>query len=114
MACFAQGAQHQVSAATSDRGTASPSNPPGGFVLWELRSTKFLNIKSPPATDCTEEVGGLDIKFDTLWTRGVQSLRSTLRCWFDQRKALRHLYRSMPLSCSWRELRSLMIGSRFC
>src|SRR5712691_12264492 len=25
--------------ATSDNGTASPSNTPGGFVLWELRST---------------------------------------------------------------------------
>ena len=28
----------RVSAA-SDRGTTSPSNTPGGFVLWELRST---------------------------------------------------------------------------
>src|SRR5713101_1750275 len=27
--------------ATSDSGAASPSNTPGGFVLWELRSTKF-------------------------------------------------------------------------
>jgi len=27
--------------ATSDSGTASPSNTPGGFVLWELRSTIF-------------------------------------------------------------------------
>jgi hypothetical protein len=24
---------------TSDNGTASPSNTPGGFALWELRST---------------------------------------------------------------------------
>ena len=27
--------------ATSDSGTGSPSNTPGGFALWELRSTKF-------------------------------------------------------------------------
>ena len=34
--------------ATSDSGIGSPSNRPGGFALWELRSTKFLNAKSAP------------------------------------------------------------------
>ena len=29
--------------ATSDSGTASPSNTPGGFVLWELRSTQGVS-----------------------------------------------------------------------
>ena len=37
--------------ATSDNGTASPSNTPGGFVLWELRSTKrrYWNFSVPKA-----------------------------------------------------------------
>ena len=30
--------------ATSGSGTASPSNTPRGFVLWELRSTKFQTL----------------------------------------------------------------------
>ena len=30
--------------ATSDSATASPSNTPGGFGLWELRSTEFREL----------------------------------------------------------------------
>jgi hypothetical protein len=33
--------------ATSDSGTAAPSNTPGGFVLWELRST--FRPSGPPS-----------------------------------------------------------------
>ena len=36
-------ASSSLASATSEIGTASPSNTPGGFALWELRSTKFLN-----------------------------------------------------------------------
>src|SRR5712692_3471296 len=32
-------ASSSLASATSEIGTASPSNTPGGFVLWELRST---------------------------------------------------------------------------
>src|SRR6266851_1438977 len=35
----------RVSAA-SDSGTASPSNTPGGFALWELRSTNRIQLSS--------------------------------------------------------------------
>src|SRR5438132_642921 len=35
-------------------GTASPSNTPGGFALWELRSTNFyLSGYTRPALQCT-------------------------------------------------------------
>ncbi len=60
--------------ARSDSGTASPANTPGGFVLWELRSTKFLiskSVKSRPESALADAIDTLfDTLFDTLSLRG--------------------------------------------